>query len=230
MCGWRGALRGREKRERSGAESEQWRARVLSHEGSGWGTDVEVFHRVWVVAVDGIGAEVEAVDFFVHEADGAELFAACEDAFAFADIAPLQDLDLDIADAPRVHRGTRRFVEVDGVSSDQGGAVVIDDEVFAGVGDTEPGASGPAGPVCGSAVEARAVLEGGSEGVLAAVDDVIGFRVGVGGGAHLLEFRAGDGALIFWSTFIGALAGWEGEEREEQRGEREERAEMHAAP
>ncbi len=102
-----------------------------------------------------------------------ELFAVGEDALAVPDIAPLEYLDLDVPDAPLVHRGLGWFIEIDGVGSGEGPSVVIDDKMFTGVGDPECGSGGPARPVSGCTVDFRTELQVRAEGVFASVGDVV---------------------------------------------------------
>lgn len=50
---------------------------------------------------------------------------------------PLQDVDIDVANAPFAHGEAISFVEVDCVRPDQGGAVIVDLENFFSIYDTE---------------------------------------------------------------------------------------------
>ena len=197
-------------------------ARLVANVGARGRTDVEVFHGVGVVAVDGVGPEIKPVDFFVHSADVGELvgrfLAGSKDSLTVSNVAPLEDFDLDVSDAPLVHGGLRRLVEVDGVGAGEGPAVVVDDEMFSGVGDSEGGSRGPARPVSGCAMHFWTKLQIGSEGIFPAVGDVIGFGMGVGGGANGLKLCARDGALELRKGF-GRLAGLQEEKNEWQEGE-----------
>lgn len=103
-----------------------------------------------------------------------ELFAICQNTLAISDVTPLEDFDLDVSDSPFVHGRLGGFVEVDGVGTREGPSVVVNDEMFAGVGDSEGGSCGPAGPVSGGAVDFWTKLQVGTEGVLTSVRDVIG--------------------------------------------------------
>lgn len=102
-----------------------------------------------------------------------ELFPAFEDAFAVSDIAPLEDFDLDVSDSPLVHGGLGGFVEVDGVRSRESPAVVVDDEMFTGIGDSEGGSGWPAGPVRSGAMHFWTKLQVGAEGIFSSVHDMV---------------------------------------------------------
>ncbi len=122
-----------------------------------------------------------------------------------------------VSNAPLVHGGLGGLVEVDGIGPSEGPSVVVDDEMFSGVGDSEGGSCGPSGPVSGCAVDFRTELEVGTEGIFPAVGDMVGFGIGVSGGADGLELCACDGALELGEGFAG-LAGLK-----EEKGEGEQK-------
>ncbi len=89
-----------------------------------------------------------------HFADVRVTGAVLDDGHAVLVGAPLEHFDADMANAPLIHGGARRFVEIDGIGADERAAVVIDLIEDAGLfGDAEEGAFGIARPIGGGAAD-----------------------------------------------------------------------------
>lgn len=89
-----------------------------------------------------------------HFADVRVTGAVLDDAHAVLVGTPFDHFDADMANAPLIHGGARRFVEIDGVGADERTAVVIDLIEDAGLfGDAEEGAFGVARPIGGGAAD-----------------------------------------------------------------------------
>ena len=70
----------------------------------------------------------------------AMMFATrCEDFQTLFLRAPLQNVDVYVADAPAFHLEPARLVKVDGVGSDQRSAIIVDNIFFVGIGNSESG-------------------------------------------------------------------------------------------
>ena len=148
-----------------------------------------------------------------HFADVWVASAIFDDADAVLVGTPLDHFDADMANAPLIHGGARGFVEIDGISADEGAAVVIDLIEDTGLfGDAEEGAFGIARPIGGGAADVTEAERGADRAELA-IDEVIGFVVGVGRGANGAEGGgvaekgrdAGDGGFG-----RGGDSGWPG--------------------
>ena len=109
-------------------------------------------------------------------------------------IAPLEILDGHPAHAPGVHGGPAGFIQVDCVGARQSPAVVVHLIYLARFLDSENRARRPARPVRGGTAD-LGVLQGAAQRVAAAVFEMVGLGVGVGGSPHGLKLRAGNGFL-----------------------------------
>jgi hypothetical protein len=76
-----------------------------------------------------------------------------QDVITLPGIAPFQYLDRDSANTPVIHFSPRGAVEVDGVSSGQSPAVIVDFVDLTGGQDQEFRADRPPGPVGGGAAD-----------------------------------------------------------------------------
>lgn len=80
-----------------------------------------------------------------HFADVRVTGAVLDDGHAVLVGTPLEHFDADMANAPLIHGGARRFVKIDGIGANESAAVVIDLIEDPGLfGDAEEGAFGVA--------------------------------------------------------------------------------------
>ena len=135
----------------------------------------------WRVAV-----AKERFDLVHHPLDVAVGSDADHPAVAGPRIAPLEDLDRHATDAPLTHRRLARLVEVDGVHTREGEAVVVHLVDLPCRPDPEHGSARPARPVGGRTVD-RPAPELGAQCGQVTVSPVITLGVCVGGGPDLLD-------------------------------------------
>src|SRR5947209_18312804 len=93
---------------------------------------------------------------------------------------PLQNVDVDIANAPAFHFEFARFVKIDGVGSDQGGSVIVNDVFLARAANSKPGPDWKHRPVRGGAHD-----ETSRQVSAESVARTAFFLLGVGGGSHI---------------------------------------------
>src|SRR5437867_4257946 len=95
--------------------------------------------------------------------------------------APLQNVNVHVADAPAVHIESARLVKVNGVRADQRSPVIVDHIFFAGIDKSEPRSEGIARPIRGGTqhVPAGEIL---TERVVMAASPL---KLGIGSGAHV---------------------------------------------
>ena len=159
-----------------------------------------------------LGAELPQHSGYVAVAGARE-----EGVVAFAGVAPLEDLDIDVADAPGIHLLAGGHVDINGVAAGKIPAVIVDDVDEAGIEDAEHGAGGPAAPIGGGAIDGTS-LKGGAKGVVIGVAAMVGFAVEVGGGADALEFGFGEGRFPSREGALDAACEKEEGGEEEERG------------
>ena len=115
------------------------------------------------------------------------LGARCEHFQALFLRAPLQNIDIDVTDAPALHVEAARLVKVDGVSPDECDSVVIDDVFIVCTGKPEPGSKREARPIRRGAHHVAA----GKPAVECIVTSA-SFAVRVGSGTHVLHVLPTD--------------------------------------
>src|SRR5206468_6261997 len=95
--------------------------------------------------------------------------------------APLQNVNVHVADAPAVHIESARLVKVNGVRADQRSPVIVDHIFFAGIDKSEPRSEGIARPIRGGTqhVPAGEIF---TERVLVAASSL---KVCIGSSAHV---------------------------------------------
>lgn len=70
-----------------------------------------------------------------------------EDGETFLFGSPFENIDIDVPNAPTLHFEPTRFIQVDGVGSDQSGAIIVDDIFFSRPDDAKPGAKREPRPI-----------------------------------------------------------------------------------
>src|SRR5437667_3836693 len=96
--------------------------------------------------------------------------------------APLQDIDIDVADTPASHVETARLVKIDRVCAEECGPVIVNDVFFICVRDSKPGTEWETRPIGGRAHHLLAAKT--------TVERIVAFAslaVGIGGGAHIVH-------------------------------------------
>jgi hypothetical protein len=98
----------------------------------------------------------------------------------------MEDLDRHATNAPFPHFPSGGFVEIDGIATGEGKAVVIHLVDLARCPDPEDGTAWPASPVGGGTIH-YSMPEGGTQGCLCAISEMITLALGVGRGADFLN-------------------------------------------
>lgn len=121
--------------------------------------------------------------------------------------SPLEYLDVHMACAPLIHGSFGWPIEVDGLSADERGAIVIHLVNTWLAFDLKLRAHRVNGPVCRSAANS-AKLEGVADGALGPIDDVVALALRVCGGLHMANDAGGTHACkLSGRDFGDTLAG-----------------------